>query len=143
MSKLYPYQRLARRVVLGVIVGAFSISPFGRGKAAASDRAAMFRNTLDHSGVYPDSSSGVYGGVLWRKQTGAAERSTPTIAGGVVFVGSSDGNLYALDANTGHGKWTFGADSAVASSATVASGRVFFSSYKGTFYAVNFADGKL
>ena len=61
----------------------------------------MFRNNLDHSGVYADSGSGLYGGVLWRKQTGGAVRSSPTISGGVVFVGSSDGNLYALDANTG------------------------------------------
>src|ERR1700728_1970426 len=108
-----------------------------------SSAAAIFRNDLAHSGVYKDSGSGIYGGVLWRKQTNGPVRSSPTITGDVVLIGSSDGNLYALDANTGREKWKFPADSAIASSAAVADGRVFFSSYKGSFYAVNFADGKL
>ncbi|MFZ3374821.1 MAG: PQQ-binding-like beta-propeller repeat protein [Chthoniobacterales bacterium] len=103
----------------------------------------MFRNGLDHSGVYAHSSNGFYGGILWRKQTGGAVRSSPVIAGGLIVIGSSDGNLYALDANTGHEKWRFSADSAVASTAAIAGDRVFFSSYKGAFYAVNFQDGKL
>jgi outer membrane protein assembly factor BamB len=127
-------------VILCLVAGGL----FANKEAAAdSSPVAMFRNGLEHSGVYADSGSGVYGGVLWCKQTLGAVRSSPTIAGGVVLVGSSDGNLYALDANTGHEKWKFRADSAVASSAAVASGRVFFSSYKGTFYAVDFGDGKL
>jgi len=102
----------------------------------------MFRNSLDHSGVYGDSGSGIYAGVLWRKQTGGPVRSSPTIAGGLVFIGSSDGNFYALETFTGHEKWRFRADSAIASSAAAADGRVFFSSYKGTFYAVNSDTGK-
>jgi outer membrane protein assembly factor BamB len=135
--------------ICGITVGILALYMglaclFATGQSVSNPApVAMFRNSLDHSGVYPDSSSGIYGGVSWRKQTGGAVRSSPTVADGVVFIGSSDGNLYALDANTGHEKWKFSADSAVASSAAVASGLVFLSSYKGTFYAVNFADGRL
>ena len=38
------------------------------------------------------------------------------MAGGVVFVGSDDGNLYALDASTGARKWEFGAGYSIDSS---------------------------
>lgn len=40
-------------------------------------------------------------------------RSQPTIAGGSVFVGSHDGNIYALDAQTGCLDWTFAASAEV------------------------------
>jgi outer membrane protein assembly factor BamB len=134
---------LTRFCRLGAALLFFIALPAGLVAEDPAASVSMFRNSLDHAAVYADSSSGIYGGVLWRKQTGGAVRSSPTIAGGLVIVGSSDGNLYALEANTGHEKWKFTADSAVASSATVSSGLVFFSSYRGSFYAVNFRDGKL
>lgn len=145
MSRLHSYYPISRHILLVVILCASSRSLVANDQATASNPSAvaMFRNSTDHSGVYADSGSGVYGGVLWRKQTGGAVRSSPTVVGGVVLIGSTDGNLYALDADTGHEKWKFGADSDVTSSAAVAGGRVFFSSYKGTVYAVNFADGRL
>jgi len=104
---------------------------------------AMFRNSLDHFGVYKDSASGVYGGILWHKQTGAVVRATPTVVNGVTLIGGWDGNLYALDVLTGSEKWRFVADGPVGSAAAVSDGRVFFSTLKGTFYAVKFSDGSL
>jgi eukaryotic-like serine/threonine-protein kinase len=142
VRKLHRLHPFSRYILLVIALGASSSSLFSQKQTPASP-AAMFRNGLDHSGVYPDAGTGVYGGVMWRKQTDAAVRSSPTIVGGLVLIGSSDGHFYALDADTGHEKWKFSADSAIASSAAVVSGRVFFSSYKGTFYAVTFADGKL
>jgi outer membrane protein assembly factor BamB len=139
------WYRLSRYLLLVVIVCAGASTLFAAKDAMVAEPTpmAMFRHDLDHSGMYADSGSGVYGGVLWHKQTGGAVRSSPTIVGDTVLIGSSDGNLYALDADTGREKWKFGADSAVTSSPAIASGRVFFSSHKGTFYAVRFADGKL
>ena len=103
---------------------------------------AMFRGSINRSGVYEDSGRSIYSGLLWRTQTNGAVRSSPTVAGNLVLVGSSDCHLYALDANSGRERWKFNTDSAVASSAAVSSGRVFFSSYT-TFYAVSLRDGKL
>jgi outer membrane protein assembly factor BamB len=37
----------------------------------------------------------------WAVDTGAAAWSPPVVADGVVYFGSRDGNLYALDAATG------------------------------------------
>lgn len=42
----------------------------------------------------------------WVHRAGGAINSTPIVTGGCVFVGSSDGTVYALDANTGKKVWS-------------------------------------
>ena len=37
--------------------------------------------------------------------TGGPVFSSPTVVGGVVYVGSNDGKVYAIDAATGGAKW--------------------------------------
>ena len=140
---LCPYRASSRFLWLILYLSSSVLCAAGTSIPTAALPETMFRNGLNHSGVYEDSASGNYSGVLWHKQTGGAVRSSPVIAGGIVVIGSADGNLYALDADTGHEKWRFSADSAVMSTAAIASGRVFFSSRAGTFYAVKFEDGKL
>jgi len=44
---------------------------------------------------------------IWRSRTGYWVYSSPTVADGVVYIGSVDNNLYALDARTGREKWRF------------------------------------
>jgi eukaryotic-like serine/threonine-protein kinase len=146
MLNSLPLHHLPMRFVLLVLiqcVGSSVLCAAAQSIPADAAPAAMFRNSPTRSGVFEDSGSGNYSGVLWRKQTAGAVRSSPIIAGGIVVIGSSDGNLYALGAKTGHEEWRFAADSAVASTAAIASGRVFFSSHAGTFYAVKFEDGTL
>lgn len=46
------------------------------------------------------------GSVNWKEDTGANIVSSPTIADGVVFVGSNDNYIYAFDAGTGDEEWT-------------------------------------
>ena len=38
---------------------------------------------------------------------GSEDNSSPTVSGGVVYVGSGDGRLYALDASTGDLIWSY------------------------------------
>lgn len=46
----------------------------------------------------------------WSFPTGDAVTATPTVVRGVVYVGSWDGNFYALDLRTGHLRWKFKLD---------------------------------
>jgi outer membrane protein assembly factor BamB len=69
--------------------------------------------------------------------------SSPAVAAGVAFVGSTDGNLYAVDIVSGAQKWKFEAKSRITSSPALAGGLVYFGAYNGNFYAVNAADGQL
>ena len=62
--------------------------------------------------------------------------SSPAIADGIVFFGSTDTNFYAIDQSTGKQKWKFKTDGAVSSSPAVANGIVYFGSFDGTLYAL-------
>ncbi len=67
---------------------------------------------------------GAGGEVRWSVETGGPVRSSPTVVDGTVFVGSEDGTLYALDAETGDEVWTAGTGSVPVAPA-VAGGQVF------------------
>ena len=76
--------------------------------------------------------------------------SSPVVADGTVYVGSSDNHLYALDAATGKKKWQFKTNGGpfqsggnISSTPAAANGLVYFMCNDGNFYAVNASDGKL
>ncbi len=65
----------------------------------------------------------------WAFATGASVSATVAVADGVVYAGSWDGNLYALDAATGVKRWSFAAGGSaqfqILKPPTVASGLVY------------------
>ena len=108
---------------------------------ALADDSAMFRGGPAHLGVY-DSAAPSLARVVWRFRTGAKVVSSPAVSAGVVYVGSSDDNLYALRAKDGSKVWTFATKGPITSSPAVADGAVFVSSVDGNVYAVDAASGK-
>jgi hypothetical protein len=60
--------------------------------------------------------------------------SSPAVSGGLVYFGSSDGNVYALDATTGGLKWKFRTGDIVHSSPAIAGGTVFVGSWDTYLY---------
>lgn len=61
--------------------------------------------------------------------------SSPVVAGGMVYVGSNDGNLYALNATTGAIAWHGTAGASIPRPAAVDGGRVLAGSDDGKMYA--------
>jgi hypothetical protein len=106
-----------------------------------SSGSAMFRGDLQHTGVYDARGVPELHGVKWTFKTGGRVYSSPAVADGVVFVGSTDGNLYAVDASTGAQKWKFATRGRIVSSPAVLAGVVYFESYDSNFYAVDAATG--
>ena len=94
-----------------------------------STDAPMFRGDPQHSGVYNSSAIVRFSRVKWKFHTKGMVFSSPAIAGGVVYVGSNDGNLYAVDLASGTQKWKFATKSRIPSSPAVADGVVYFVSY--------------
>ena len=76
--------------------------------------------------------------------TGAFVESSPAVVNGVVYIGSDDGNLYALNASTGQKMWSFstGGVQPVLDAPAVELGVVYIGSYDGVLYALNAATGK-
>lgn len=128
--------RATRRVVALLIV-------FWVAAAALSQDAPMFRNDLAHSGVYNAVGVPRLTGLKWKFHTGGLIISSPAIANGLAYVGSSDGYLYAVDIKSGAMQWKFATKARVVSSPAVAGGVVYFASYDGWFYAVDALSGKL
>jgi eukaryotic-like serine/threonine-protein kinase len=112
------------------------------GPARGAD-APMFRGDLDHTGIFQSAPVLHEARVKWKFHTGGYVNASPAVVNGIVYIGSADGYLYALDEQTGTAKWQFKTGSRVVSSPAVSGGAVYFGSYDGNFYALNAADGKL
>jgi len=104
---------------------------------------AMFRGNPQHTGIYQASGPTKLRKIKWRFRTTGPVISSPAAANGMIYVGSTDGNLYAVLLESGRLKWKFDAKSRITSSPAVASGAVYFGAYDGNFYAINASDGNL
>jgi len=111
--------------------------------AGLAENQPMFRGGLDHTGVYPGTAPRTEPKLKWKFATGGQVISSAAVANGVVYAGSTDQQLYAVDFETGQLKWKFGTESSITSSPAVADGVVYFGSYDGMFYAVDADTGKL
>jgi len=79
-------------------------------------------------------------------------RGQPTLAGGAIFIGSHNGEVYALDRETGCVRWKFDAPTEVRSAVVVAPWKAgdaaarplaYFGDVRGAIYAVEAFTGKL
>jgi outer membrane protein assembly factor BamB len=104
---------------------------------------AMFRANPEHTGVYNAAGVPRFHKVKWKFHTAGLMISSPAMDATTAYIGSTDGNLYAVDLASGAQKWKFATEARVTSSPAVAQGVVYFSSYDGKVYAVDAATGKL
>ena len=63
------------------------------------------------------------------------------MANGVVYIGSFDHNVYALNASTGALLWSYATGDVVTSSPAVANGVVYVGSQDNNLYALNASTG--
>lgn len=111
--------------------------------ASLSPAQSMFRGDPAHTGVYAGPGPRQLHGVKWKFATGDRVISSPVWYEGVVYFGSDDNNVYAVDAATGRQIWKFATAGPVPSTPAIAGGLAYFTSYDGKFYAVDAKTGKL
>jgi outer membrane protein assembly factor BamB len=73
-------------------------------------------------------------------------KSSPVVSGGIVYVGSLDGNMYALDADSGKVVWEAATVGPIENSPAVSDGAVFFTSHgpdTGVLYKLDAASGSV
>jgi len=109
--------------------------------AAGVDGQSMFRGNAAHSGVYAGEGPGELHRVKWKFQTGDRIVSSPVHADGVIYFGSDDGNVYAVDAADGHQLWKRPTGGPVPSTPAVAGQTVYVGSYDGKLYALDARTG--
>ncbi len=103
----------------------------------------MFRGAPHHSGVSELRGVPQFGRIRWRFQTDGPVRSSPVRAEGVVYVGSTDGYLYALDELDGTVRWSFRAHGAIASSPALVADLVIFGDRTNRYWALNRSTGSI
>ncbi len=116
---------------------------------AAASGQSMFRGDPAHRGIVDSHGPVALKGVKWTFKTEGAVVSSPVLAGGIVYFGSDDCSLYAVDQASGALQWKFSTSAKdvpggpVRSTPAVAEGAVYFGSYDGNFYALDAATGAL
>lgn len=103
--------------------------PLYRGNAALNGVA---------SGRLPDQ-----GEIAWTFETKGAVTASPVVQDGVVYVGSCDQKMYAIDLKTGKEIWSFETDDMIEAPAMVFEGRLYFGSCDFFFYALDSKTGEL
>ena len=80
---------------------------------------------------------------IWRFETGGWVVNAPAVANGVVYAGSDDNFVYALDAGTGDMLWRFETGDIIRSSPTVTGGAVYVGSNDNHVYALDAGTGEM
>ena len=79
---------------------------------------------------------------LWRFEAGVVETS-PLVVGNLLYFGSWDKKMYAVDVNSHKAVWTFPTGDQVKAGPAYARGTLYFASYDNKVYAVDARTGKL
>ncbi|MBS1717551.1 MAG: PQQ-binding-like beta-propeller repeat protein [Armatimonadetes bacterium] len=109
--------------------------------ASFADEVAMFRGGPEHLGVTSEQAPREFHRVKWKFPTGGRIFSSPVTANGLIYFGSDDGNIYAVDATTGVQKWMAATGGPVDSTPAVVDGSLYVVSYDGRLYCLDAATG--
>eukprot|EP01065_Artemidia_motanka_P013398 TRINITY_DN17412_c0_g1_i1.p2 TRINITY_DN17412_c0_g1~~TRINITY_DN17412_c0_g1_i1.p2 ORF type:complete len:365 (+),score=114.17 TRINITY_DN17412_c0_g1_i1:50-1144(+) len=82
------------------------------------------------------------GNVLWNYTAARSIDGAPLVSGGRLWVGSNDGTVACLRAETGSVAWTYQAANSVVGGVATDGQRVFFGSVDGDVYALQAKDGE-
>jgi outer membrane protein assembly factor BamB len=105
--------------------------------------SAMFRGDLAHTGLYGGAAPKNIKHILWEFKTAGRIFSSPVVSDGIVYVGSEDHSLHAIDAGKGREIWKFQTEANVNSTPAIANGSVYVLSLDGNAYSLDARTGKL
>jgi outer membrane protein assembly factor BamB len=101
----------------------------------AASNWSMFRADPTHSSTAQEGPSNLT--LAWKFTTKGSVISSPSVVDGIVYVGSQDKNIYAIEASNGNLIWKFTTNGAIISSPAVANGKVYVGSEDGYVYCLN------
>ena len=106
-----------------------------------SPGTSMFRGNPDRTGTNPGPGPRGAPSERWRFRVGTGEFiSSPALSGNLLYVGSTDGNVYAVDTVSGQEAWRAETGSPVISSPAAVEGVVYVGSF-GTLAAFDATSG--
>jgi outer membrane protein assembly factor BamB len=115
-----------------------SAQPFNEDQ---TDNWSMFRQNPAHTAFSGDNETSNSAELLWRYPVNRGIYASPTVADGLLFVGSRDQNMYCLNVSSGMPVWIRSLGWEIWSSAAVDNERVYFGVDDGNVYALNITNG--
>jgi len=98
-----------------------------------SDVSSPFNSYINNQNIKP----------AWVFECEDEIRGTPTVSDGVLYVGSYDNNLYALNGETGDFIWKYPANGGIVSKPAIFQNNVFFGSEDGLLHVVSSHSGRI
>ncbi|MCP4536091.1 MAG: PQQ-binding-like beta-propeller repeat protein [Chloroflexi bacterium] len=142
-------KRMAGLVFLGVLVFAFAFVHLFSGMSESvaqpsDDDWPMYQHDPTHSGRTPATivnSGPLY--VQWAYAFGERVQveAQPVTSNGVIYQGVMNGEMHAIDADTGVALWIVSPGGPIPHTAAVYGNRVYFGSLDGNVYALSTTDG--
>jgi outer membrane protein assembly factor BamB len=103
----------------------------------------MFRGDAAHSGTYAGSAPRAFHRIKWKFPTGNRVVASPVLSERTLYFGGDDGNVYAVDAESGRQIWKRTTGGPAPCTPAVVDGVVYIGSYDGKFYALDAKTGQL
>ena len=97
----------------------------GRTLAVLVAGAVLLGGGAVYAGDYV-ANAPAQGELVWKFKAAGGVATLAAVSDGVVYFGSRDGHLYAVDAQSGQERWEFQADGVILSKPAVADGVVYF-----------------
>ena len=116
-----------------VVAGALLAGPL----AAQEVDSPMFRGSPAHTGVVETTGLPYLAGVAWELRTDGPIRGAAALADGVLYVGSGDGGVYAVDAEDGDLRWRADLGAPVGATPAVWEDRVLIADRTNTWRALD------
>lgn len=135
-------------IVTTVQINSASTQTVDASASDSSDDWPMYLHDAAHTGT-SDNVAPIAHDLLWTFDTHKEPNSqslvgsSPAIVNGVVYIGSDDGELFALNAYTGDLIWNRTLGYLSTSSPAVVDGVVYVSVWEGTNYALNASNGEV
>lgn len=103
----------------------------------------VYRGNSSRDGVTDEDGPTAEPTQLWSVRVGGSTKQSPAVSSGIVYIGSSNHKLFALDAGTGEQIWEYEGDSSLEMTPAVANGLVYVPSANGTLVALDAQSGGL
>ncbi|MGW0712315.1 beta-alanine-activating enzyme beta-propeller domain-containing protein [Streptomyces sp. NPDC002643] len=130
-----------RRRVLATLAGVGGVAAVGVGTYLLGRGDGDTGKGTDDTTLKDPETTPTPGRRRWTYGTGGPIAPALLAAGGLVYAGSRDGTMYALDAETGKPRWQFSTGNGVYTCPAVAGGIAYFGSADYHLYAVDVATG--
>lgn len=143
-TRVNPYEKILTSANVSKLVLAWKAATGGGiGSAATVANSIVYINSSGKSNdgyIYAlNVNTGV---IIWKAYIGSYDFGcAPTVANGVVYMGSFDDNLYAFNARTGAILWKAPTRGRIGSSPALVNGVIYVGSDDGQLYAFNASNG--